>query len=153
MTFKAAVLAVPQLRGAYCPGLQALRERDRDRIECRGTRRLAGSINLETALPSASPHEPRWDYGIGHGSGHEDEAIWVEVHPASSHHVTEVIRKAQWLKGWLRRHASALLTMTRKPDGYVWLATGTVSLQRGSRQARQLALAGVAFPQRRLRLS
>lgn len=108
---------------------------------------------MDTTLATAHPNASRWDYGIGQVSGSEEEAIWVEVHPANSNHVTEVIRKAKWLKGWLRTNAPGLFVMTRKANGYVWLATGSVSLQQGSRQARQLAMAGVAFPQPRLRLS
>lgn len=152
MTFKAGVMAVPQLQYAYQPGLQALRERDRNQIQCSDTRHLAGSVDLDSALEATHPNDSRWDYGIGHRSGNKEKAIWLEVHPANSSHVSEVIRKAKWLKVWLGRNTPRLFAMTREENGYIWLATGSVSLQRGSRQARQLAMAGVAFPQPRLSL-
>ncbi|OGT31919.1 MAG: hypothetical protein A2W28_09760 [Gammaproteobacteria bacterium RBG_16_51_14] len=43
--------------------------------------------------------------------------------------------------------------MTRGTYGYVWIASGRVLLQRSSRQARQLAAAGVSFPRVRFVLA
>ena len=150
MSFREDVLAVPQLAEGYRPGLQALREADRDRVRCSDTHRLRGSVDMDRALEEAHPEEPRWDYGIGHSKSKAEEAIWVEVHDANSQHVASVRRKALWLKDWLGKHAVRLLQITRDDDGYVWLSTGGVSIQRGSRQARELALAGVSFPRKRL---
>lgn len=152
MTFRAAVRAIPALVDAYRSGIQALSRADRDRIVCSNTRRLRGSVDIDAALVEALPNDPRWDYGIGHYNGKTEEAIWVEVHPASSNHVSRVIQKAKWLRAWLGENAAALLGITRDGDGYVWLSSGTVSIQRGSRQAKKLAMAGVSFPRRRLEL-
>lgn len=152
MRFKQAVLACAQLRNAYQPGLQALRKADRNRIECARPRRLAGSVDVDTALQPDLPNDPRWDYGIGYYDGHREEAIWIEVHRASSSEVAGVVRKVEWLQQWIGNHARDLFSMTRCVDGYVWLASGGVSFQRGTPQARQLALAGVSFPRGRLRL-
>jgi hypothetical protein len=107
---------------------------------------------MDEALAGACPNDPRWDYGIGHYNGRAEEAIWVEVHSASSHHVADVIRKAEWLRRWLKANAIQLFQMTRNEAGYVWLCSGSVSLQRSSRQARQLAQAGISFPRKRLTL-
>lgn len=153
MTFEDAVVSIAPLANAYHPGLQALRERDRGRIKCSQPRRLKGSVNLDTALARVAPDDPRWDYGIGWTDIQSEVAIWIEVHSADSHHVSEVLRKAAWLKKWLKANSASLLEMTRREDGLVWLSTGTVSLQRGSRQARQLALAGVSFPKKTLDLT
>lgn len=150
-TFHDAVEAIPELASSYRPGLQALKGADRRRIDCSSPRRLRGSVYLEGAI--GNPNTPAWDYGIGYCASQNDEAIWVEVHPANSHHVSEVIRKACWLKGWLQGNAVELLNMTRAHAGYVWLATGRISLQRHSRQALALAAAGVSFPESKLRLS
>ena len=152
MTFRACVQAVPQLANAYRAGLQALRAADRNHVVCANTRRLKGSVDIDSILVDALPNEPRWDYGIGHYNGRLGEAIWIEVHPASSDHVSHVTRKAKWLRAWLRDNAAHLLGMTREADGYVWLSAGAVSIQRGSRQARELALSGVSFPRQRLEL-
>lgn len=152
MTFKSAVVAVPELLNAYQSGLQALQRADRGRVNCAKTRHLKGSIDLDSALVKFLPNDPRWDYGIGYYNGRSEQAIWVEVHPARSDHVAGVIRKVEWLKAWLKANAVDLHAMTRAADGYVWLSAGAVSFQHGSQQARQLANAGVSFPRKRLSL-
>jgi len=153
MSFRNAVQAVPALAGAYQTGLQALCAADRHRVVCARPRRLRGSVDVDSALTAAHPNDPRWDYAIGHYNGNAEEAIWVEVHPASSGHVSQVTGKARWLRAWLRRNALALLNMTRTNDGYVWLSSGGIAIQRGSRQARELASVGVSFPRRQLTLN
>jgi len=153
MSFRNEVRAVPSLAAAFRDGLQALRAADRGRVVCANTRRLKGSVDIDAALVDALPNDPRWDYGIGHYNGRMEEVVWVEVHPASSDHISHVTRKAQWLRSWLRANARALLDLTRENDGYVWLSAGPVSIQRGSRQARELALAGVSFPRKRMELN
>ena len=145
--------ATQELSGAYRSGIGALEEADRNRIECFQTRRLRGSVNLEASLRDYYPNEPIWDYGVGWRMESKNEcAIWIEVHPASSGHVGSVINKAKWLKIWLQNSAPALSRLTRGNDGYVWISSGRVLLQRTSRQARQLAAAGVSFPRERLML-
>lgn len=153
MTFRACVNAIPALADAYQPGIRALRKDDRSRIVCANTDRLTGSVDVDAALAGDFPNAPRWDYVIGHKNGKTEEAIWVEVHSASSGHVRHVIRKAQWLRQWLSVNARSLLDMTRESDGFVWLSTGAVSIQRGSPQARALAMAKVSFPRKQLKLS
>lgn len=153
MSFKTIVKTIPHLANSYCDGLQALRSSDGARVICRQTRRLRGSVNLDEALKQVCPNDPRWDYGIGWkaNSGNE-ETIWIEFHDANSSHVNAVIQKANWLKDWLGSRAPALWTMTRTDGGLVWISTDGVSLQRNSRQAKQLAYAGVSFPQKCLHL-
>jgi hypothetical protein len=152
MTFRETVQSVPQLAVAFREGLQALRRADHARVVCVRPRRLKGSVDIDTALREILPNDPRWDYGIGYYNGRTEEAIWIEVHPATSDHVSHVTRKAHWLRNWLSANARVLLDMTREYNGYVWLSAGAVSIQRGSRQARELALAGVSFPRKRLEL-
>lgn len=152
MGFKTTVATVTALRDHYREGLQALSGVDRGRIRVATARRLTGSVCVEGALRHSCPNEPLWDYGIGHRGTGGDHAIWIEVHPASSHHVAPMIAKVRWLRNWLCQHAPALLRMTRDREGFVWLSSGGVSLQRGSRQARQLAMAGVSFPRKILNL-
>lgn len=152
MRFVDAVRATRELSERYRLGVQALTEADRNHLEYEDSRRLTGSVNLEEALRPSLPHDPIWDYGIGWRTSEASEcAVWVEVHPASSSHVGCVIGKVDWLKKWLRTSAPELKSITRRE--YVWIASGRVALQRGSRQAHQLAMAGVSFPRERFRLS
>jgi hypothetical protein len=105
------------------------------------TRRITGSVDLDTALRNAFPQAARWDYGIGYSS-EEEKVFWIEVHPASSLHVNEVISKLQWLKQWLLTQATNLDNLPRQ---FIWIASGNVSLQPGSPQRKRLALNGLLF--------
>lgn len=147
MRFKNAVQATKGLAGAYRPGLQALAPADHKRISCKDTRKLAGSVNLDETLKQAQPNEPRWDYGVGVARGPRDRAVWVEVHPASSLHVDEVIKKRRWLRRWLEDKAPAIEAITpRRAEAYLWLASGKVAFQKNSPQSRRLAEAGISHP-------
>ncbi len=151
--FCTAVNNTPGLEGACRKGLQALAsDKERDRIRCSSPRGLCGSVNLDAALKDRYPNDPRWDYGIGWKDKRtgEEMAIWVEFHDANSHHVNDVIAKAQWLRGWLTKSAPELYRITRRP--FRWIATGSVVLTRHSPQARRLAQAGLSYPSRMLNL-
>lgn len=149
MRFKEAIEHI--LPGTYREGLQALAGLDRERIACKNPRKLAGSLYLDEALAETQPNDPRWDYGIALRGKQTDDVVWVEVHPASSSNVKEVIAKLRWLKQWLRDSGKDLAQMTRK-DGYHWVASGAVAIPKNSKQARQLAAAGLAYPRQRLSL-
>jgi hypothetical protein len=143
MGFKEAVLATSLLAHAYRRGLQALKEADRNRVTCGNTRRLRGSVNLDVALAARCPNEPVWDYGIGVASTRNPDRVWwLEVHPATAGNVPEVIAKLNWLKTWLVQSGSPLRQMR---SGYVWVASGSVSIPRHGRHLKLLAVAGLRF--------
>lgn len=150
MGFKKAVdMALP---GAFRDGLQALPKKDRHRVECRKSRQLTGSVNLDEALKRTDPDGKRWDYGIGvKRQGGKEEVFWVEVHPASTGHVRKMLDKLAWLKKWLETKAPELRQLTAK-DGYVWIASGGVAIRKKTQRARQLNQAGLRFAQEHLRL-
>ncbi len=150
MRFKAAVQAIPLLKPAYRSGLQALLPADRERITCKNTRALRGSIYLDKAVEEDYPNDPRWDYGIGiDATKGSDRVVWVEVHPASSSHVQEVIDKWKWLLAFLEKHTWPFSSSQQE---FMWIASGTVSIPKNSPQRRKLALAGIKFVGRVLRL-
>jgi len=100
-------------------------------------------VNVDAALKEALPNSPRWDYGIGvHIDKNNDRAIWIEVHPASSHHVNDMLSKLQWLQSWLKTDASQFDTMPRE---FVWIASGAAAIQPGSPQRKKLAQCGLVF--------
>jgi len=134
-------------------GLRAILAGDRHQFHCSDPRSIAGSVNVDTALSSMYPSDPRWDYLIGMVQRQARSAdllfLWVEVHPASSHHVDEVIRKLGWLKSWIAREAPAI---RGAPSRFVWLASGRVGFRAGSRQMRTIAQKGLLFRSKRLSL-
>ncbi len=153
MPFEEAVRAVRALQNAYRPGLQAVKGQYRDRVECDDTRRLAGSVDLDSSLATSLPNEPRWDYGIGVTTPqNEDRVHWVEVHPAADGDVNAVLKKHAWLRSWLRECAPGLLAITASERGYVWIASGDIGIRPGSPKARRLAARGISFPCRRFKI-
>jgi len=52
-------------------------------------------------------NDARWDYGIGIQKG-KPWTLWVEVYPADTSNVDEVLKKLTWLKDWLAHSAQLL---------------------------------------------
>lgn len=141
--FREAVVQTSGVRDAYRPGLQALEPADRAHIRCASPRDLAGSMNIDAALESAYPNDPRWDYAIGISRPRkQDRAIWIEVHPASSSgNVAEVMAKRAWLTRWLENAP----VLRRMPAEYVWIPTGRVCFRAGTPQRNAIAAKGIRF--------
>ena len=159
MSFEEAVRAAPApVDRAYRSGKRALARKYRSQVICAEPRRLTGSIDLDSALSSEPGYAnaPRWDYGVGYKPrSAEERAIWIEIHPASTSNVREVISKVNWLRKWLRENARQLdlLTIEGGPiRSFVWIATTRVHIPQNSPQARQLAIAGLNMPRRALQL-
>jgi hypothetical protein len=117
------------------------------------------SIDVDAHFLGAEPNAPRWDYGVGLKNGNTELAFWIEPHPASSTgEVKGVIAKILWLKTKLSlatfSHLRDLTEITRRAghNPYQWLHAGSLQITRGSREARLLAQAGVAFPRRHIEL-
>ena len=88
MTFRDAP---PPVNGAYRRGKRALENRHRGCVTCEDSRRLTGSIDLDSALTQGPGYAnaPRWDYGLGYKPVNEPEqAVWVEVHSATTKKVS-----------------------------------------------------------------
>ena len=150
MTFKKAVEAAPPpVNLAYCPGKQALENRHRRLVTCTDSRRLTGSINLDSALAQEPGYadKPRWDYGLGYKPQNgRERAVWVEVHSATTREVSAVLNKLQWLQDWLNSEAEQLKKMTffAKDDiRFVWIASSRVNIPKNSPQFRRLSQSGI----------
>lgn len=151
MTFQQAVAQTTDLgASAFRYGLQALGN-DSSRVQFASTRSLVGSVALDNLLRPRYPNDPRWDYGIGLKKSAREFAVWIEVHPAWTSEVKIVLNKLQWLKNWLKNRAPALQKLTGVRS-YFWVATGGVHIRQGSPQARQLQLAGLSLPRKRVDL-
>lgn len=133
-TFKSIVQAIPAIAGAYREGLQALESKDAGKVKPQNPRKLSGSVNLDKCLKTTNPHDARWDYVIGY----REKAYFVEVHPANTSNVDEVVKKKKWLEVWLKTNALDLKAMMAG-TGYYWIASGKVAILPNSPQARKIA--------------
>lgn len=133
-TFKSIVQAVPAIAGAYREGLQALESKDAGKVKPQYPRKLSGSVYLDKCLKTTNPHDARWDYVIGYS----EKAYFVEVHPANTSNVDEVVKKKKWLEVWLKTNALDLKAMMAGTS-YYWIASGKVAILPNSPQARKIA--------------
>ena len=160
MSFKRAVQAEPHpVKGAYRAGKQALENRHRRLVTCKDPRRLTGIINLDSALAGQSDYANavRWDYGLGYrpAAKRREQAVWIEVHPATTSEVAAVLGKLRWLQDWLNAGAGCLKRMTYRADSkirFVWIASAGVNILPNSPQARQLSRSAIQRPRKRLSL-
>lgn len=153
MTFKKAVEDTPRLKDAYREGLQALRAEDKPHIEAEDTRRLTGSVDIDTAYQKIDPQANRWDFGIAyqHTNRTAEAVYWVETHTGSDAEVKVVIRKAQWLLAWLKGDGKRLDRSHFERD-IVWVSSGATTFTLSSPQKKQMAQAGLLHAGGRLRI-
>lgn len=130
--FQAAVLASPDVSYGYCKGLKALKNNS-SMLKVSDTRKLQGSVDIDESTKKLYPEDARWDYAVGYG----DKAYFVEVHPANTSNVSEIINKASWLEWWLKEKAKELGKI--RNDALFWIPTGKVAILPNSPKFRQLA--------------
>ncbi|MCC6145261.1 MAG: hypothetical protein DPW12_10575 [Rhodocyclaceae bacterium] len=141
MSFADDIKSLPVLAGALCKGLSALRPADRRHITKRQSTRLAGSVDLDSALKAAEPAAPRWDYVIGELRQAGERLHWVEVHPANgTSHIGEMAKKLAWLHDWMRK--TPLHGYERR---IVWAASGRSAFNSRHPALKGLANQGLAF--------
>ncbi len=130
--------------GAYKKGLQALKAADRALVKPGNSRLCHGSADIDSSLAAQQPQASRWDYVIAH-----DQTLnFVEVHPAHTSEVSQVIKKKEWLMAWLKTAETGKLDAPRR---FHWVASGKVAITRNSKQARAAAQKGL-MPVRQLAL-
>jgi hypothetical protein len=147
---------------AHAEGKGALQGAYRSRVVSRPGSVLTYSIDLDSHFKSAEPNSPRWDYGIGVKQRNGAElAFWVEPHPASSTgEVQKMIDKLNWLKSKLETKEFAGFkalcdaTSLQGVIPYRWQTSedGVIRITAKSKEARLLALKGLAMPSRQITL-
>jgi hypothetical protein len=151
MNFKESVAATPHLKNSFCEGLQALRAEDKPHVEVEDTRKLAGSVDVDTALQKAQPQANRWDFAIAynHTNRSEEFVYWTELHTASDSQVKVVIKKAQWLVCWLKNEGHPLAGFERD---ILWVSSRATSFNLTGYQQKQMAAAGLRHVGSKLRI-
>jgi hypothetical protein len=135
--FKAAVEATPHIENCYKAGLKALGSHS-NKISLAKTSLCNGSVDIDKCLSAILPNDHRWDYCFGYNN----EAYFVEIHPAATSDVGIMMAKLQWLKDWLNNHATEL-NKIKAAKSYYWIMTGKYDISPNSRQAKQIASVGL----------
>lgn len=133
---KEAVDETPDVTGNHKKGLMALKGSDRELIIVPDTRKIGGSLDIDSTTKRLYPNAARWDYAVEY----DGETFFIEVHPASTTKLDVMLSKLEWLKGWLKTEApriDALKAKSKHP--YHWVHTGSSKIVKGSKQYKQLA--------------
>lgn len=131
--FRQAVEATAEIADGYCQGLQALRA-NATTVTAENTLHLEGSVDIDACVHNLYPNDSRWDYAIGY----EGKSYFLEVHPANTSNVSEMLNKAKWLKGWLQDKALPLKNIAAGKTLY-WVPSGKCKILPGSPESKRLA--------------
>lgn len=145
-TFVQAVDSTPDVAGKSKKGLSALGGNS-TKIKATDTRKIDGSLDIDSSVEILYPEESRWDYGVSYN----DKVYFVEVHPAMTNEVTTVLNKLAWLKQWLKNNAPEINKL-KADDPYHWLQTANNLILPKTSQYRKLAESKL-LPKKQLILS
>ncbi len=137
--FRMAVEETPDVANGYCPGLQALENVDKGAVKLKDKRKVDGSLNIDKETKLLYPNDPRWDYAVGY----DGKVFFVEVHPANTSNISEMAKKKEWLKKWLKSKAPLLNALPSGHPRFLWVATESgVHISNQASYKRKLAQLG-----------
>ena len=145
MAFRDTVEANQQIGSCYKQGIQALKKKHRNKVQPQNPGSLNGSVDIEACLDDPDEGESRWDYMVGY----EEAAYFIEVHPADSKHVGEMVKKVNWLKQWLNRNPK-IKGLQANQDPFRWVSTNGVHIQ--GNYKFKLSEHGLTMPQKQTTL-
>lgn len=119
ISFKEAVEGTSDIANGFCEGLKALEAADKAAVKVKENRNVDGSVNIDKTTHDRYPKDNRWDYAIGYGA----KIYYVEVHPANTRNVSEMINKRTWLLNWLKTKAPLLDNYPSGNPKILWAAT------------------------------
>lgn len=144
-SFRKAIENTPDVQHGYREGLQAIVKADKRAVMVKDARRLDGSLNIDEETKMLYPNESRWDYAVGY----DGKVYYVEVHPANTSNVEEVIKKKLWLDKWLKEKDPSMSALKAGSPKYQWAATEAgVHVSPHSMYARRLSQRGIEKPKR-----
>lgn len=139
--FKSAIENTVDVQTGYCVGLKAIKKVDKQKISVLDTKKLDGSLDLDTNLKNKYPNDERWDYAVSYSG----QVCYCEVHPAETSEVTKMIGKLTWLKSWLKNNAPLIKALPSYSSKYVWIPSGRVSILANSKEAKRVASCGISI--------
>ena len=139
--FKEAVESTDEVKGGYCQGLLALKKKERSKVSCGETRKLDGSLDIDSTVKALYSDSERWDYAISYSG----KVCYCEVHPAETSEVTKMTGKLAWLKQWLKNKAPEIDALPAYTPKYVWVSSGRVNVLPTSREAKKISSSGIVL--------
>lgn len=139
-----AVEGTEEVKDGFRTGKQAIRNVDRDRVNASDSRKLQGSLDIDSEVKDLYPNAPRWDYALSY----DDRLYFFEVHPAETSQVDKVIEKVNWLKNWLCTKATKIEKLPKAEHPYVWVQSGRYAILPTAKYKMKLSAAGIVTADR-----
>lgn len=133
---KIAVDNTEDVKGQFKTGLGAIKSNEKQKFVVPDTRKITGSLDIDSSTKRKYPQANRWDYAIEY----DKETFFIEIHPASTSEIQTFLAKLTWLKQWLKEKApeiNALKPKNKQP--YHWVYTSKFAILPHSKYGRQLA--------------
>lgn len=133
--FKEAVVKTEDIKSCYWEGLKALKKNSA-KVKVSDTRKLEGSVDIDTCTRARYPDANRWDYMLSYNG----RLFFAEVHPAKSGEIEMLFNKLDWLIEWFNNKAPELKKLKEETnEPFYWIATKGVALLKTSPQYRKLS--------------
>ena len=133
---KAAVEQTEDVKGHFKSGLGAIKGNEKQKFVVPDTRKITGSLDIDTSTKEKYPQENRWDYAVEY----DGETFFIEVHPGLTNEIPVVIAKLTWLKQWLKEQAPSIAALKPKDkQPFHWVYTNKFAILPSSKYAKQLA--------------
>lgn len=137
--FQIAVENTEDVKNGYCQGKQAIKNADRTKIEVEDPQLLQGSLDIDNQVKMKYPRESRWDYALSY----DDKLYYIEVHPAETSEIDQVISKVKWLKNWLKTKAAEIDNLPKAEHPYIWIQSGRYGILPMAKVRKKLSVAGL----------
>jgi hypothetical protein len=137
--FQVAVENTVEVKDGFCFGLQAIKHANRSKVSAADTKKLQGSLDIDTQTKSLYPNDTRWDYALSY----EDKIYYVEIHPAETTEIDTVVNKIKWLKNWLKTKATEINKLPKAEHPYTWVQSGRYAILPTAKNMMKLSITGI----------
>lgn len=142
--FQVAVENTEDVKNGFCPGKQAIKNADRNKVDAADSKCLQGSLDIDSQVKELYPDAPRWDYALSY----DDKIYFFEVHPAETSEVDKVISKVKWLRNWLKTKATDIDKLPKAANSYTWVPSGRYAILSTANVMRRLSASGIVVVKR-----
>lgn len=137
--FQVAVENTEEVKNGFRVGKQAIKSADRSKVDAAESKKLQGSLDIDSQVKALYPMDPRWDYALSYA----DKIYYLEVHPAETSEIDKVVSKVKWLKNWLKTKATKINELPKAEHPYIWIQSGRYAILPTSKDKMKLSVSGI----------
>ena len=137
--FQVAVENTEEVKNGFRVGKQAIKSADRSKVDAAESKKLQGSLDIDSQVKALYPMDPRWDYALSYA----DKIYYLEVHPAETSEIDKVVSKVKWLKNWLKNKATKINELPKAEHPYIWIQSGRYAILPTSKDKMKLSVSGI----------